>query len=149
MKEALRVLFAQGFSAKDIERLRQSAASADDKRWLATELDAFLHRAAVTLLPPQRAALWFQIAEAYREGGATAEALRSYRLAVNEDPTHAASARASPVVALRGDGASGRCGRYSVWAKMALMKPSTSWKLRAPSRFMSQARGLQSGNSIE
>jgi tetratricopeptide (TPR) repeat protein len=94
MLAALKKLLKEGFSAKDIERLRASAASAEDKKHLASEIDAFLHRAAVTLLPPQRAALWFQIGEAYREGEAAEDALRSYRLAVTEDPTHVASARA-------------------------------------------------------
>ncbi len=91
---ALGKLLREGFSAKDIERLRLGTDEPEEKRRLAAELDAFLHRAAVTLLPPQRAALWFQIAEAYREGGAAPEALRSYRLAVGEDPTHIGSARA-------------------------------------------------------
>jgi len=94
MTAALKKLLEEGFSAKDIERLRISAEKPEEKRQLATEIDTFLHRAAVTLLPPQRAALWFQIGEAYREGGASDEACRCYRFAVSEDPTHIGSARA-------------------------------------------------------
>ncbi|MCC6809480.1 MAG: hypothetical protein IT381_18775 [Deltaproteobacteria bacterium] len=94
MSDALRTLLKEGFAAKDIERLRIATENPADKRKIAEAVDAFLQRAAVTLLPPQRAALWFQIGEAYREGEDTRGAIRTYARALDEDPSHIASARA-------------------------------------------------------
>jgi tetratricopeptide (TPR) repeat protein len=90
----LRALLKDGFSAKDIERLRIATESPAEKRAIAEAVDSFLQRAAVTLLAPQRAALWFQIAEAYREGEAPSQALATYARALDADPGHIASARA-------------------------------------------------------
>lgn len=87
-------LFREGFTAKDVERLRAAATGDQEREVLARELDGFLRRAAVTLLSPQRAALWFQVAEAYRESGSLPPAIAALRRALDEDPTHAAAAKA-------------------------------------------------------
>jgi tetratricopeptide (TPR) repeat protein len=94
MTISLKAVLKEGVSAKDVERLRIATDKPEDKRRLAREADAYLQRSAVTLLPPQRAALWFQIAEAYREGESLADALTVYSRALEEDPSHIASARA-------------------------------------------------------
>lgn len=87
-------ILKEGLAAKDVERLRIATERASEKRKLAQEVDAYLQRSSVTMLAPQRAALWFQIAEAYREGDSAADALVAYRRALDEDPSHIASARA-------------------------------------------------------
>ncbi len=89
----LKKLMTDGFSAKDIERLRLNLDKAAEKLALAEEVDGFLQRAAVTLLPPQRAALWFQVAEAYREGGDAPSAMTTLRRALDEDSTHTDAAK--------------------------------------------------------